>query len=316
MKEDFLREMGYMGLATLLKRVSDTMIHSGRQMYKSLNLDIEPNWYLIFKLLEKHETLSVTEMAQKLHFAHPSVITIVEKMKEKGYLKTYANLSDKRKQQFTLSDKAQEVLPKLHEVWASGVKGMQNIFNNNNLLIELEKLESALVEKNFKDRTLENYLPVKEIQVIPFRMEYAPHFAKLNYDWLQQYFIVEEHDKELLDHPLENIIEKGGQILIAINELHEAVGTVALIKSGDNVYELAKMAVKATYKGYKIGDKLMFAALDLAKKIKAKKVFLETNTKLIPAVNLYKKHGFVEIPLDPDSPYERSNLKMEIIIEE
>ena len=69
MKYDFVNELGYLALATRLKRISEAMVHSGRQMYKTLGMDIEPNWYLIFKLLQKYEQLTVMEMASKLHFS-------------------------------------------------------------------------------------------------------------------------------------------------------------------------------------------------------------------------------------------------------
>lgn len=80
MKYDFINELGYLALATRLKRISDAMVHSGRQMYKTLELDVEPNWFLIFKLLDKYQQLSVTDIASKLHFSHPSVICLVNKM--------------------------------------------------------------------------------------------------------------------------------------------------------------------------------------------------------------------------------------------
>ena len=312
MENDLIKELEYMGLAPWLKRISDTMVHSGRQMYKSLGFDIEPNWHTIFLLLEKHGTLSVTEIAGKLKFAHPSIISIVEKMRANGYLESYTNPDDKRKQQYKLTEKAVENLPKYKELWLCGVKGIQELFNFDILSNELEKLEDALTEKSFKDRTLENYLPAKEITIVPFSDQYSDDFASINYEWLNQYFAIEEHDREILDYPRENIIDKCGQILIALNSKKQAVGTVALINYGNGVYELSKMGVRPGYKGFKIGNKLMEAALAWTKQNKAKKVFLETNTSLEPAVNLYKKFGFKEIPLDPNSPYRRANFKMEI----
>jgi N-acetylglutamate synthase-like GNAT family acetyltransferase/DNA-binding MarR family transcriptional regulator len=312
MNEDFIKELGYLGIATRLKRISEQMIHSGRQMYKLLNMDIEPNWYLIFKLLEKHETLSVTEMADKLRFAHPSVITIVKKMKDNGYLESYVNPDDTRKQQFKLSEKALQMLPKFKEVWACGMQGLDKIFKDDCLLKELEQLEDALNEKSFKDRTLENYFPKNGIKVIKFSPEYAVDFASLNYEWLNQYFEIEEHDREMLDEPEEYIINKGGQILLALNGENKAIGTVALLKEDDGVYELAKMAVTPRFKGFKIGNLLMEEAVKFAKHLGARTVFLESNRKLVPALNLYRKYGFIEVEHDANTPYARSDIKMEL----
>ena len=54
---DFLRELGSIAVVTRLKRVSDAMLHDGRRMYKDLGMDIEPNWFAIFRLLEKYDVL-------------------------------------------------------------------------------------------------------------------------------------------------------------------------------------------------------------------------------------------------------------------
>ena len=312
MNADFIKELGYLGIATRLKRISDQMLQSGKQMYKLLNMDIEPNWYLIFKLLEEYETLSVTEIAEKLHFTHPSVITIVKKMKDNDYLDSYINPDDTRKQQFKLSEKAMQKLPDFKEVWASGMQGLNKIFSDDCLLKELEHLENALNKRSFKDRTLDNYFPGKKIKVVQFSPKYAVDFASLNYEWLNQYFEIEEHDREMLDAPEEYIINKGGYILLALNAKNRAIGTVALIKAGEAVYELAKMAVTPAYKGFKIGNQLMQKAIQLTKEIGAHKVFLESNRKLVPAINLYKKFGFSEVEQDTNTPYARSDIKMEL----
>ncbi|WP_370089482.1 MarR family winged helix-turn-helix transcriptional regulator [Ekhidna sp.] len=155
MKYDFVNELGYLGLAVRLKRLSDAMVHSGRQMYKELGLDIEPNWFLIFLLLKKYEKLSVTEIAAKLHFSHPSVITMVGKMEKAGYLHSSLDKLDSRKKLFTLSLKAEENLPRFEEVWQAGTEGVKKLFSeDNNFLNTLEALEVQYSQKDFKERTL------------------------------------------------------------------------------------------------------------------------------------------------------------------
>jgi DNA-binding MarR family transcriptional regulator len=83
---DFLRELGTISFVTRLKRISDAMLHDGRKIYKKFGYDIEPNWFVIFKLLEKYGELTVTEIADKIGFRHPSVIAIVNKMLKLGYV--------------------------------------------------------------------------------------------------------------------------------------------------------------------------------------------------------------------------------------
>ena len=118
----------------------------------------------------------------------------------------------------------------------------------------------------------------------------------------------------MLDNPNEYIINRGGQIFFA-SISDKIVGTVALIAVGDDSFELAKMAVTSEFRGLKIGDELMMACIEYSKKIGKKRIFLLSNTKLLPALNLYKKFNFKEIPLDPNTPYQRTDIQMELSLE-
>ena len=105
-QHDFLRGLGSIAVVTRLKRISDAMLHDGRRMYKELGMDIEPNWFAIFKLLEKHGSQTVTEIADRLGFAHPSIISIVNKMIKAGYVSEKKASDDNRKRLLSLTPKA------------------------------------------------------------------------------------------------------------------------------------------------------------------------------------------------------------------
>lgn len=152
---------------------------------------------------------------------------------------------------------------------------------------------------------------MKQTTILHFESAYATDFATLNYEWLRKYFVIEPHDTEMLENPETYIINKGGDILFAkLN--NEIVGTVALIKIKDNYFELAKMAVTETYQDQKIGKQLLEAAIAYAKKQHITTLMLESNRTLTAALHLYKKYGFNEVPTDPNSPYERADIKMEL----
>ena len=75
------------------------------------------------------------------------------------------------------------------------------------------------------------------------------------------------------------------------------------------------MGVKKGYQGRNIGKLLGEAIIQKAKEKGGKELFLETNQRLIPAISLYKKLGFKEVIPDVPSVYERSNYRMELLIE-
>lgn len=76
-------------------------------------------------------------------------------------------------------------------------------------------------------------------------------------------------------------------------------------------FELAKMGVDPAYQGRGIGKALGRAALDKARLLGARKVFLESNRVLKPALALYHSLGFREVVGSP-SPYQRSDIQMEV----
>lgn len=149
------------------------------------------------------------------------------------------------------------------------------------------------------------------IAVIPFEEKYSPEFKHLNLEWLRQYFVVEPYDEYQLSHPLQEIIEKGGYIFLAKNDEH-IIGTVALMKENERSFEITKMAVTKNSQGKGISKLLMNACIKMAEEKKWKRLFLYSNTLLVPAIQLYRRYGFIEIPLELNSHYSRTNIKMEL----
>ena len=150
-------------------------------------------------------------------------------------------------------------------------------------------------------------------QVVPFDDKYAGDFKRLNLEWIEKYFKVEENDKKHLNHPRENIIDTGGEIYSVIEE-ERVLGVCALVYSSEGVYEIAKMAVEKDARGKGYGNLLMEAAIDGAKVKGADKIIIVSNTILEPAIKLYKKYGFETTRLGQDPDYERGNIKLELVL--
>ena len=74
------------------------------------------------------------------------------------------------------------------------------------------------------------------------------------------------------------------------------------------------MAVAEQFQGLKIGNRMLEYVICKAKELSAQKIILYSNTKLKPALHLYRKYGFSEIPIG-HSDYQRSDIKMELVIE-
>lgn len=145
--------------------------------------------------------------------------------------------------------------------------------------------------------------------IAPFHKKYAQAFYDLNIEWLKAYFYVEVYDREVLSKPEKHIIAPGGHIFSALVN-NKVLGTVALLKRGDGIFELTKMAVHPESRGQKIGQQLMDYCLQFAKTNNFKELYLYSNTILENAIYIYRKVGFEEVPIPEDNPYKRTNIKM------
>lgn len=149
------------------------------------------------------------------------------------------------------------------------------------------------------------------MEIISFESQYAEDFKRLNEAWLEQYFVVEPYDSELLSRCEEIILKPGGFIFFVRIE-KQIAGTAAFIFKSEGVYELGKMAIDPEFQGFQYGQKLMQFLIDFAKKNQWSKLVLYSNTLLENAIHIYRKVGFIEVPLEKNLPYDRSNIKMEM----
>lgn len=147
-------------------------------------------------------------------------------------------------------------------------------------------------------------------EVVPYREEYRADFERLNRAWIEQYFVLEEADREVFRDPAAAIIRPGGQIFFVVDGT-EVLGTCAVVPHEPGVYEIAKMAVSPEARGKGYGDLLMDATMEFARRAGARRIVIVSNTVLAPAIRLYEKHGFVRVPLDAHERFVRANIRLE-----
>ena len=118
-------------------------------------------------------------------------------------------------------------------------------------------------------------------------------------------------DRKILENPKSYVIDRGGQIFFAIND-GKAIGTAAMVLVEERIFELSKMAVDPKYQGLGIGRRIIDECIKFAKNHKAQEIFLITNDKLLPALELYRSSGFELDENYDDNRYERGNTKMKL----
>lgn len=308
---DYFKEIGNLAMASRLKRLTGWMFMDASHLYEEAGLDFEPQWFPVFYLLHtRNKPLTITEIANYLDLSHPAIIKITNAMKKSGLLRSLKDKHDGRKHMLDISKKGREACAKLLPLWESFEESLEEFSAEvgYDLLDVIEKMETAITRKPMKKRISDNIKKRQhmQIEIVEYRPELKEHFYKLNAEWLEKYFSVEEADRKLLLNPEEEIIDRGGAVFFALSD-NKAVGTCALIKLSDNSFEMAKMGVTEEYQGKQAGRKLTETAIRYARDHGAGKLFLKTDKKLNRGIQLYRKMGFVIAQKHPFSApvYER-----------
>ncbi|NIJ53167.1 bifunctional helix-turn-helix transcriptional regulator/GNAT family N-acetyltransferase [Dyadobacter arcticus] len=311
---NIFNEIGGLAISTRLQRLSDQFRREGIQIYKANNIEFEPKWFPVIYALHVKSSLSILELSEEIGYAHPSTISLLKELEREGLVESFKDKKDERKRMVRLTGKASKMVLQMQPVWEKMKSVAEQITNNaNNLLLAMDETEYQLKKEGFFDRyqSLTQSQTDSAITIIDYRPELAQAFYDLNYAWISEIYEVEPEDQKTLSDPGGYYLKDGGAILIAMF-YDEPVGTCALKLVGPGVVELSKMCVSKSMRGKKIGDLLGTATLEKARAMGMKKVMLNSNRKGSAAgINLYRKLGFVEVPLSKTN-FKRADIEMEI----
>ncbi|MGM5629849.1 helix-turn-helix domain-containing GNAT family N-acetyltransferase [Apibacter raozihei] len=311
---NLFEKTGKMALSSRLRLLTSQITEDASRVYQLYDIGFSPKWFPIFFILVEEGEKTITEIAQEVGHSQPSVTKIVKEMAIAGLVEDNRNSADKRKNMVALTELGKETSEKIKPLYEDVGAAVESLINeaNHNLWEAMEEWEFLLKQKTLL-RRVQEFKKKREslkVQVVSYEPKYQRAFKELNEEWISQYFKMEANDYKSLDHPEEYIINKGGKILVALYE-GKPLGVCALIKMDDPEYdyEMAKMAVSPSAQGKNLGWLLGQEIIRTAIELGASHLFLESNTLLKPAINLYYKMGFQKIVGRP-SPYERANIQM------
>ena len=313
---DLIAQIGELALGSRLKRFSEQMMQDGVEIYASAGINFNPVWFPAYYALSQEGKMTIMQLAQALRVSHPAVIKVSKALEKAGYIESFKEKEDKRKRWLRLSERGKALLPELQLIWKDIANGIHAALQetNNPLLQNLQDLEYAINRESLLQRAVANRRKrlLEAVEIVEFSSELAPHFKRINYAWIEQYFKVEEPDRIVLEYPQREILDKGGYICFG-KVGDQVAGTCALKKYNEELYELVKMGVDSKFRGLQIGKKMGLHVIEKAKAMGCKTLFLESNKALGPALGLYQRLGFKQVPLSSSmSEYERADIKMEM----
>ncbi|WP_289159680.1 bifunctional helix-turn-helix transcriptional regulator/GNAT family N-acetyltransferase [uncultured Muribaculum sp.] len=314
---DFFERTGKMAIGSRLRVLTETMTRDAASIYGLYGVEIKPKWFPVFYSLTDEQPKSVTAIAKEIGQSHPSVSTIVKEMIAAELIVEIDDKADRRCTLITLTEYgkslSQELIAQLRDV----ERAVEQISAecDNDLWAAIADWEKALRRKSILERVREikESREHSEVEIIEYQPQYKKAFYELNRKWIELYWELEPHDIEVLENPEKHILEKGGQIFVALYNGFP-VGVCALCPMPEeSVYdfELAKLAVNNSIRRKGIGHRLCDAVINRARELGGKTLFLESNTRLKPAIALYRKLGFKELP-EYHPAYARGDIQMEL----
>lgn len=312
---DFIDSLGSLAFGSRLKRLSDRIMQDGTQIYSYAQLPFEPRWFPVYRFLAQHSKVSQARIARELGITHPSVHQTLSEMTRAKLVTSTRDPKDKRKRLVSLSKKGQALLPQIRPVWDDIRSAIDEVIAEAGVDVMeiLEKMERSLEQEPFAQRFRRHHKQHQhdQVEIITYDPKYRAAFEELNRQWIEFYFHIEEEDLRTFAQPEKYVLAQGGQIFFAREiRTDRILGTVALTKHVDGDFELSKMGVHAEARGRQIGLRLAQAVLQAARDANLERIVLFTNSKLVPALGLYKKLGFVKAPMPEHCHYERSDIFM------
>jgi DNA-binding MarR family transcriptional regulator/predicted N-acetyltransferase YhbS len=307
-----------MALGSRLKRLTIRMNKDVSRVYHDLGIEFEARWFPVAYLLERQAPLSITEIASALNYTHTAIKNFANEMTRKQLVETVRDKTDRRKRILRLTRKGRQVVDQLVPVWREIHTVARDLVDASepDLLEAIGGVERQLDRQEVYARIRERMRPrlLDAIEIVEYRSAYKRHFQVLNQGWLREHFSIESHDEKLLADPVGRIIDHGGSVLFARLK-GRIVGTAALIRHPDEVYELAKMAVTEKARRRLVGTKLTLAIVERARSQGARYLYLETHPRLKAAQRLYESVGFERVDESPIPPaFQRRRILMRLTL--
>ena len=310
---DILADEGYLYLGSRMKRLSERLQADAAQIIRDTGLeDMQAAHMPIFSSLEREDGLTVSCLVDRIGFSQPSITRTLKTLAELGYVRLERSEEDQRQKQVFLTDKGRERVFRLRAyAWPRVAAAAKDAVSGlaGNLLDQLSELEAEIAARPLPKR---DFAP-DQLEIVSWDPAYADDFYRINEEWVSSMFEMEPNDVNILENPQSVIIDNDGEIWFVRDPQLGIIGTLALLKMEDGVYELTKMGVSEAARGKKAGEKLLAFVIDRARSMNMKTLFLLTNKKCEAAIHLYEKLGFrhdAEMLAEYSARYERCNVAM------
>jgi len=217
-------------LGTRLKHLSDNYLNDVSKIYKKCGIEFEPSWFGIFFLLERHKSLTLSEIAENMDITLSGISQIILTLSKKNLIVSNTIKNDKRKKIISLTAEGEDLLKRVKPIWKSISFNMNEILteggHSKNLLEALSEVERSFERLSLADRVL-SHVHSSKFTTQRFSQKYYNNLKKLIFHWIYDFYI-----PDFISN-LKNILEKNAQhISFAIKDKEVVAAAIGIMKNG------------------------------------------------------------------------------------
>ena len=295
MATDILNELGPVFLGSRLKRLAERMQAGAARILTDAGLPLQPAQAPLLAALDRGP-MTVGELVEAVGSSQPAVTRAAGQLVALGLVRAERG-ADRRQRRLALTAAGDAAMARIrHLVWPRVGPAVTAMLDglSGPLLAQIAGIEAALAEHPLDARAAA--IAPAGLRIRDFEDGLAAAFREINAEWIHAMFRMEPADREVLDHPRARIVDPGGAILFVEAPGLGVVGTCALRREAEGVFELTKMGVRAAARGLKAGEFLLDATIARAGELGAGTLYLLTNSDCAAAIHLYEKYGFRHDP--------------------
>lgn len=149
------------------------------------------------------------------------------------------------------------------------------------------------------------------MKIVPYDKKYKKAFIEMNEAWITEMFELEAEDIAVLNS-IDQSLENGGQIFFAVDEADEVLARCMIVPLPNGEWEIEKFCARGMYTGTGVGTACLKTCIAYTMEKKVEKIVIVSNKKCTHAVSLYRKNGFIEVPVDKEKfPFDRADIAFE-----
>lgn len=279
---------GAVMLGSRLKRLAERLQAGAERMARDCGLPTLPAQMPLLAALWRGGPLGVCDAAERIGVSQPAITRLAAQLEALGLVETLPDGADRRQRRLALTEQGRAAMDLAETaLWPRLRAAVEETCDIRALLAEVSAIETALARRPLDQR------PGPGFAIRPYTDALAPSFARINRQWIEAMYVLEPLDEAQLSDPRGQILVGGGDILFVEDPELGVVGTCGLLKTGEDEFELIKMAVLPEARGRGAGEFLLRAAIARAYALGARKLFLLTNSKSAAAIRMYERSGFV-----------------------